>query len=160
MTMSTACARFSALAIVVALGACAGGSQTGGSAADAKAAAKEAIWAKEQAVYAARRRADPQYYVDNASDHYLGWPPGWTTPSGIDQLRSGAAQMCGMNQEEITLELDGISFDGNTAISFFSTHRTRMPDGEVVDQRYENIHVWVYGNGQWRLLSSMGRPVT
>ena len=289
MTISTACARFAALAIVVALGACAGGSQPGGSATDAKEAAREAIWAKEQAVYAARRRADPQfyidnaseqyvgwspnwdapegldllragvsrvqgqvheelslefediavsgdaaviyysthrtrlptgedvnqrfqiahswvreegewkllgalgraaslpydeeqareeiwakeqaifagraegdvqYYVDNASEQYLGWPPGWTTPSGIDQLRSGAAQMRGMDQEELTLELNGMSFDGNTAISFFSTHRTRMPDGAAVDQRYENIHVWVYGNGQWRLLSSMGRPVT
>ena len=120
--------------------------------------AKEEIWANEQAIFAGRSEGDMQFYVDNASEQYLGWPPGWTTPSGIDQLRSGAEQMRGLDQEELTLELDGISFSGNTAISFFSTHRTRMPTGEAVDQRFENIHVWVYENGQWSLLSSMGRP--
>lgn len=120
--------------------------------------AADQIWAKEQAIFAGRGEGDLQYYVDNASDQYLGWPPGWAAPSGIDQLRSGAEQMRGMDQEELTLQLDGISFSGNTAISFFSTHRTRMPTGEAVDQRFENIHVWVNENGQWRLLSSMGRP--
>ena len=120
--------------------------------------AADEIWAKEQAIFAGRSEGDLQYYVDNASDQYLGWPPGWSTPSGVDQLRSGAEQMRGLDQEELTLELDGISFSGNTAISFFSTHRTRMPTGEEVDQRFENIHVWVNENGQWRLLSSMGRP--
>ena len=122
-----------------------------------EAQAREEIWAKEQAIYASRGRGDLQFYVDNASDHYMGWPPGWPTPSGIEQLRSGAAQMSGMDQEELAMEFEDIAFSGNAAVIYYSTHRTRMPGGEVVDQRFDIAHVWVREEGTWNLLGALGR---
>lgn len=155
--MPTLSARLTVLALALALGACAGESPPG-DAASHKEAAKEAIWAKEQAVYAARRRADPQFYIDNASEQYVGWPPAWPAPEGLDRLRAGVSRVEGQVFEELTLDFGGIAVSGDAAVIYYSTHRTRMPTGEEVDQRFENIHVWVNENGQWRLLSSMGRP--
>lgn len=122
-----------------------------------KAQAREEIWAKEQAIYAARGRGDLQFYVDNASDHYMGWPPGWPTPSGIDQLRSAVTQMRGIDQEELSMEFEDIAFSGDTAVIYYSTHRTRMPTGEAVDQRFDICHVWSQGEGEWKLLGALGR---
>jgi len=119
--------------------------------------AKAEIWEKEQAIYAARGQGDLQYYVDNASEHYLGWPPGWQKPSGIDQLRAGVEQMRGIDQEELTLEFGDIAFSGNTAVIYYRTHRTRMPGGEPVDQHFEITHIWAFESGEWRLLGAMGR---
>jgi len=115
------------------------------------------IWEKEQAIYAARGQGDLQYYVDNASEHYLGWPPGWQKPSGIDQLRAGVEQMRGIDQEELTMEFGDIAFSGNTAVIYYGTHRTRMPGGEPVDQHFEITHIWAFESGEWRLLGAMGR---
>jgi len=115
------------------------------------------IWEKEQAIYAARGQGDLQYYVDNASEHYLGWPPGWQKPSGIDQLRAGVEQMRGIDQEELTMEFGDIAFSGDTAVIYYGTHRTRMPGGEPVDQHFEITHIWAFESGEWRLLGAMGR---
>ena len=122
-----------------------------------EAQAREEIWRKEQAIYAARGRGDLQFYVDNASEHYMGWPPGWPGPSGIGQLRSGAAQMRGMDQEELTMEFGDITFSGNAAVIYYSTHRTRMPGGEPADQRFDITHIWAWEDGEWNLLGAMGR---
>lgn len=144
------------LVLALALGACAGDSPPGDAAA-ARAAAKDAIWAKEQAIYAARGEGDLQYYVDNASEHYMGWPPGWPKPSGIDQLRAGVELMRGLDREELAMEFGGITFSGNAAVIYYSTHRTRMPTGEEVDQRFHIAHVWAREAGEWKLLGALGR---
>ena len=115
------------------------------------------IWEKEQAIYAARGNGDLQYYVDNASEHYMGWPPGWPTPSGIGQLRAGVEQMRGVDQEELAMEFGGITFSGTAAVIYYSTHRTRMPTGERVDQRFDIAHVWAREEDEWRLLGALGR---
>ena len=44
--------------------------------------AREAIWAKELAIYAARGKGDLETYLANTSLHHMGWPPGWDKPSG------------------------------------------------------------------------------
>lgn len=147
---------FASLAIAVALGGCSDDSLPG-DAAEYKAAARDAIWSKEKAIYAARAEGNLQYYVDNASEQYLGWPPGWPTPSGIEQLRAGVAQMRGVDQEELAVEFGDITFSGNAAVIYYSTHRTRMPTGESVDQRFEIAHVWVREEGDWKLLGALGR---
>ncbi len=87
----------------------------------------------------------------------MGWPPSWRTPSGLDLLRSAAAQMIGMDQEELTMEFEAITFSGTAAVIYYSTHRTRMPDGEAVDQRFDIVHVWSREEGAWKLLGAMGR---
>ena len=139
----------------MAVTACAG--QGPGNAEYDRQAARDEIWEKEQAIYAARGDGNLQYYVDNASEHYMGWPPGWPAPSGIDQLRAGVEQMRGVDQEELEMEFGDITFSGNAAVIYYSTHRTRMPTGEAVDQRFDIAHVWVREEGVWRLLGALGR---
>ena len=153
MKLSGVCA--TSLAIAMAVTACAG--QGPGNAEYDRQAARDEIWEKEQAIYAARGDGNLQYYVDNASEHYMGWPPGWPAPSGIDQLRAGVEQMRGVDQEELVMEFGDITFSGNAAVIYYSTHRTRMPTGESVDQRFDIAHVWVREEGVWRLLGALGR---
>ena len=98
-----------------------------------------------------------QYYVDNASEHYMGWPPGWPKPSGLDQLRAGVELMRGLDQEELAMEFGDITFSGSAAVIYYSTHRTRMPTGEAVDQRFDIAHVWAREGDEWRLLGALGR---
>lgn len=143
------------MALAVAAAGCAGSNPDPGG--YDEAVAREEIWAKEQAIYAARGNGDLQFYVDNASEHYMGWPPGWPTPSGIGQLHAGVEQMRGLNQEELAMEFGDITFSGNAAIIYYSTHRTRMPTGEEVDQRFDIVHVWTLEQGEWKLLGAMGR---
>ena len=147
--------RVAIIALAVLVGACT--EQPSGSEDYDRATAREEIWEKEQAIYAARGQGDLQYYVDNASEHYMGWPPGWPSPSGIGQLRAGVEQMRGIDQEELAMEFGDITFSGNAAIIYYSTHRTRMPTGEEVDQRFDIIHVWTLEQGEWKLLGAMGR---
>ena len=61
--------------------------------------------------------------------------------------------------ELIDVTKKGLSFDGDTALAFFETHRTRRAGGEAVDERFENIHVWVKREGEWRLIANMSRSV-
>ena len=55
-----------------------------------------------------------------------------------------------MTQEDFTLS-------GNTGIIYYSTHRTRLPGGEAVDQSFDIVHVWVREAGRWKLLGALGR---
>jgi hypothetical protein len=61
--------------------------------------------------------------------------------------------------ELITVSKKGLSFDGDTALAFFETHRTQRAGGKAVDERFENIHVWVKRDEQWRLIANMSRAV-
>ena len=54
------------------------------------------------------------------------------------------------------MEFGDIAFSGNTAVIYYSTHRTRMPGGEPVDQHFEITHIWAFESGEWRLLGAMG----
>ncbi|MEM7704412.1 MAG: nuclear transport factor 2 family protein [Pseudomonadota bacterium] len=120
-------------------------------------AAREEIWGKEQAIYAARGDGDLQTYINNTSEHYMGWPPGWDQPSGLEKLREGAKGFIQYKEEELTMTFGDITFSGDTAVIYYSTHRTRMPTGEAVDQRFEIIHVWTREEGEWRLVGALGR---
>lgn len=151
--------RLTILVFALALGACAGDSPPGDVAGD-KEAAREAIWAKEQAVYAARRRADPQFYIDNASEQYVGWSPNWDAPAGLDLLRAGVSRVQGQVHEELSLEFKDIAVSGNAAVIYYRTHRTRLPTGEEVDQRFDIAHIWVKEADEWKLLGALGRSAS
>lgn len=124
-----------------------------------EAKATQDIWAKELAIYEARGRGDLQVYLDSTSLKYLGWPPGWEKPNRLDKLRSGAQLMKEQKatQEELTMKMEDITFSGDTSVIYYSTHRTRMPTGEEVDQRFEVIHVWTKEDGVWNLIGGMAR---
>ncbi len=119
--------------------------------------ARAEIWAKELAIYAARGRGDLDTYIASTSNKYLGWPPGWPKPSGLDQLRKGAALMKTQTREQLTMTQEDFTLSGNTGIIYYSTHRTRLPGGEVVDQYFDIVHIWVREAGQWKLLGALGR---
>ncbi|WP_446831760.1 DUF4440 domain-containing protein [Candidatus Foliamicus sp.] len=153
--MRVLASRVAPLALAALAAACAG--QPSSSPQYDRDAARDEIWAKEQAIYAARGEGDLQVYVDNASEHYMGWPPGWPTPLGIDQLRDSVEVMRGLDQEELVMEFGGITFSGTAAVIYYSTHRTRMPTGEPVDQHFHIAHIWALEGTEWKLLGALGR---
>lgn len=119
-----------------------------------------AVWALEEQIYRRRAVGDSRFYPSIASERYLGWPAPAAVPIGkrwLTDFRDSGRFEPG---EVITVRSNGISVDGDTAISYFSTHRTRLPGGEAVDQRYENIHVWVRRGDSWELVGSMSRKLT
>ena len=121
------------------------------------AAARDTIWAKEQAIYAARGDGDLSYYLGNASAKYKGWPPYSKTPGDLSYLKRMADGMVGQDQEVLTMELADFALSGNTAVIYYHTHRTRMPDGKAANQRYAICHIWTREDGGWKLIGAMGR---
>ena len=104
--------------------------------------AKATIWAKELAIYDGRSRGDLGPYLNSASDQYVGWPPGAKLPADLSRLRQMADSVRGQNQEQLTMELADFTLSGDTAVIYFHTHRTRLPSGEQVNQRFAICHVW------------------
>jgi hypothetical protein len=120
-------------------------------------AARDTIWAKEQAIYKGRSEGDLSNYLNNTSSMYKGWPPGAKVPADLSGLKSMASSMQGLNKERLTMELADFTMSGDTAIIYYHTHRTSMPNGEPADQRYAICHVWTRENGEWRLIGAHGR---
>jgi len=121
-------------------------------------AAKAAIWAKELAIYKARAETGLDYYIANSSENYVGWPPGIPEPSPLSQLKINNERITAPNSEQLELFFDDLALDGDTAIIYYNTHRTMLPNGKPVDQRYHITHVWVRDEtNDWKLLGAMGR---
>ena len=124
---------------------------------DAALSPEQQVWALEQEIYARRAVGDMQYYSSISSEHYLGWPAPAEKPASYEAIKAQGRDF--PTGEVINVVSDGISVDGDTAISFFSTQRTTRPGGQSVDERYENIHVYVRRDGDWRLVGAMSRRV-
>jgi hypothetical protein len=120
-------------------------------------AARDAIWAKELAIYKARGEGNLGVYLDNTSERYKGWPPGVKVPGDLSYLRGAADTMRGQNQEKLTMELADFAMSGDTAVIYYHTHRTMMPKGEPTDQRFAICHVWTREQGEWKLIGALGR---
>lgn len=157
-----------ALAASAALAACTPADREGSldGAADLDPAAIEAdIWAKEAAIFEGRGQGDLTNYLSVTSDNYLGWPPVMAEPLGLENFRESTSQSDALKGEKITFEQNGFSMNGNTAVAYFTTHRTMLgegfaPEGErEVDEYYENIHVWSLEDGEWRLIGGMARKL-
>lgn len=125
--------------------------------------AAEQIWAKEQAIFDGRMKGDLSAYVNAIGDDYLGWPPVLPEPLSMEKFKEDAPSGIALRGEVITMKRRGLSFSGDTALAYFSTHRTMLGEGfaegeaRKVDQRYENIHVWQLQAGDWRLIGGMAR---
>lgn len=122
-------------------------------------ALKARIWAKEQMIYAGRARGDLGPYIANASPNYAAFSPTAPVAHGTAGLERQQKAMVG-SQERLTMELKDFTTEGDTAVIYYITHRTTRPDGTKVDERYENIHVWVRHGDDWRLLATMPRPLS
>lgn len=125
-----------------------------------RAADAEEIWGQELRIYEMRAGGDMGYYLSLANPGYMAWPAPADEPLSYTALsnRIGDGQLMEAG-ELITVAKKGLSFDGDTALAFFETHRTRRAGGAAVDERFENIHVWVKREGDWRLIANMSRPV-
>ncbi len=120
-------------------------------------AARDTIWAKEIAIYEGRGNGDFGPYLNSTSEAYKGWPPGAKVPADLSGLRNMAGAVTGRDKEELTMELADFTMSGDTAVIYYHTHRTVLPTGEAVDQRYAICHVWVREDGEWRLIGALGR---
>lgn len=120
-------------------------------------AARDAIWAKEQRIYLGRAEGGLTYYLENASDRYVGWPPFEAVPADLSGLQRTSNQMSGNNAEKLTMELLDFTMAGDTGVIYYQTHRTMLPDGTSVDERWEVIHVWHQKDNDWEIIGAMAR---
>lgn len=120
---------------------------------------KARVWELEQTIYESRAVGDIQFYLDNSNPNYLGWPFGLDKPTNLDSLREWVSKNPFQPGEEIKVTLDGFAVEGDTAIAYFSTHRTRKPGGEVAQEKYQNIHVWTRLDDKWTLMGSFSRKI-
>lgn len=125
--------------------------------AEQKETARAEIWAKEQSIYAARGRGDISVYLANTAADYLAWPPLRALPEGNEGLNKTGRELQGKNQEKLAMNLTGFAMNGDTAVIYYDTHRTRRSDGTPADERFEVTHTWVREDGQWKVFGGMAR---
>lgn len=124
---------------------------------EGKAAAQAEIWEKEQAIYAARGRGDIGVYLSNTATDYLAWSPLRAQPEGNAGLNETGKALEGKDQERLTMILAGFAMNGDTAVIYYNTHRTRRSDGTPADDRFEVTHTWVREDGVWKVFGGMAR---
>jgi ketosteroid isomerase-like protein len=122
-----------------------------------KAEVQAAIWAKEQAIYAARGRGDMQPYKASIARDYAAWPPFRDTPAGPQNLDAVQQAMIKDNKELLTMNFVSFVMNGDAAVIYYRTHRTRLPNGATVDERFEVTHSWVLQDGTWKVMGGMAR---
>lgn len=122
-----------------------------------KAAAQADIWAKEQVIYRERGHGNMQAYIDGTARDYLAWPPFRTEPAGVDRLDELKKKMKVDNKEILTMVFKDFSMNGDAAVIYYQTHRTRLPDGLPADEYFDVIHSWVWQDGAWKVLGGMAR---
>lgn len=120
-------------------------------------AVKKELWAKELSIYAGRGEGKLDFYIDNTSSQYLSWPPTVAAPMRLNTLKQNNTAMKGHEKEKIETQFKGFTLSGETAVIYYTNHRTMKADGTPVDQYFENIHVWVHENGAWKVLGGMSR---
>ena len=134
----------------------AGAMMAGGSAfaqtAEEIAEAKDTIWAMELSIYEGRQQGDMSNYANNVAEGYMAWPPVMAKPMRSDKL--GAR---GLSNELIKLTFEDFTMNGDVAVIYYSSHRTRRVDGTAADDRFDVTHTWVKREGQWRVLGGMAR---
>ena len=122
------------------------------------AAVRDRLWRLELDIYEARGNGDLHVYAGHVSEHLLVWPPWRTAPMRALDLRRQAEGFGGTDREVLTLSLLDFSMDGDTAILFYRTHRSRLPNGRPCDEHFQVVHVWLRRDDRWLLLGGMARP--
>jgi ketosteroid isomerase-like protein len=122
-----------------------------------KAQAQAEIWTKEQAIYRERGKGNLGPYIDNVATDYLAWPPFSATPTGVGDLRRTQPKMAVENHELLAMEFVAFAMNGDAAVIYYKTHRTRLPTGAPADERFEVTHSWVRQDGQWKVYGGMAR---
>lgn len=131
------------------------GPETGG--AETAGRVRDLLWARELDIYAARGRGDLSTYASHVTETYLAWPPQQARPLDAAAFRRQVAHFAATDAEALDMTLTGFSLDGDTALLFHETHRTRLPDGRPADERFEVAHIWLRRDANWRLFGGMAR---
>ncbi len=121
------------------------------------AALRDLLWAREQDIYAARGRGDLGRYEKEMTTTYLAWPPQFPRPIDAAAFARQVRHFAGNGAELLTMTLADFTADGDAAILYYTTHRTRLPTGEPADDHFEVIHVWLKRDDDWRLFGGMAR---
>jgi hypothetical protein len=121
------------------------------------AALRDLLWARELEIYAARGRGDLSQYENAITGSYLAWPPQHESPIDAAAFARDVREFAGNGAELLTMTLTGFTADGDSAILYYTTHRTRLPGGQPVDQRFEVVHIWLNRDSGWRLFGGMAR---
>jgi hypothetical protein len=116
-------------------------------------AARADIWARECEIYQGRGVGSLNIYGDLLAPGYLAWPPHQPVP--IDAAGLANRPMAAF--ETLQMHLVDFTLNGDTAVIYYQTHRTKLPDGTPVDEHFDVIHVWVAGQGGWKILAGMAR---
>ena len=149
--------QFTRPAAVVALILLGFGTSAFAQTADEKVKVRDAIWAKEQQIYGNRANGNLEYYIQNTSANYVGWPPSAPKPMAVVALKEDSKKLAGQTKEKLTMHLTDFTMSGNTAVIYYENHRTVKPDGSAVDETFENIHVWTREGTEWKLVGAMSR---
>jgi len=118
--------------------------------------AKAQIWALERSIYAGRAKGDLSSYANNLAKGYLSWPPVSDKPLGTETLKASAARTH-TSQEQLDMSFVDFSMNGDTAVIYYTTHRTRRADGTPCDDHFETTHTWLREDGKWHVFAGMAR---
>jgi hypothetical protein len=121
------------------------------------AQARDEIWALEKKIYMGRATNGLEFYLANTSSAFVGWPPQAAKPLDYAGLKASSKDLEGQNREKLTMELTGFTMQGDTGVIYYQTHRTMLPNGTAVDERFEVIHVWIREKGAWKVFGAMAR---
>lgn len=119
------------------------------------AAAKDTIWEMELSIYEGRQRGDMSNYRNNVAQGYMAWPP--VTPAPMRASNLGRNGDRGPDKEIITLTFRDFSMNGDVAVIYYNSHRTRRADGSPSDDRFDVTHTWVKRDGRWEVFAGMAR---
>ncbi len=125
--------------------------------AQSRQAVQDEIWAKEQAIYAARAHGDLRPYIESIATDYKAWPPFRPAPAGVEGLNQLKTQMATQTREKLEMQFVDLALNGDAAVIYYQTHRTMLPDGTPVDERFDVTHSWVREHGVWKVLGGMAR---
>jgi hypothetical protein len=120
-------------------------------------ALRDMLWARELEIYEARGRGDLETYANRITGSFLAWPPQHASPIDATAFARQVRHFAGNGAERLTMTLTGFTADGDAALLYYTTHRTRLPDGQAADEHFEVLHVWLQRDGDWRLFGGMAR---
>ncbi|MEX2495089.1 MAG: hypothetical protein WD448_03315 [Woeseia sp.] len=123
-------------------------------------AVEDIIWSHEIAIYEGRGEGSLENYLRVAHEDFAGWPPHWSTPSDYNSMEAQNDAAQSLRGEKVDLLKKQIVVTGDIALAYYSTHRTRLGGGEVVDQHFDVLHVWGVYDGEWKLIGGMAREVS
>ncbi len=125
---------------------------------DERARTEALIWSKEQANYAGRATAAGlAAYIDSIGDDYLVWAPGQPKPVRPAELKKQNTAAPKGDKEKLVVTLTDFTMHDGTAIIFYSSHKTMTATGQIVDERYETVHVWSRYGTDWKLIGGLAR---